>query len=88
MPYHTTVPKMAPTTAVAIMAKAPHNVTRPAPITTFAPPARAASPPNNTRLKRVPPATRGMMYVAGLTNIKRSGMAAPTANVTADARAA
>lgn len=55
--FQAIVPKIAPTTAVATIANAPHSVTRPAPTATLAPPTFAASPPSSARSRSDPPAT-------------------------------
>ena len=47
-----------PTPAVTAIASAPQNVTRNAPVATFAPPARAAKPPKAKALKTKPPKTK------------------------------
>ena len=53
-----------------------------------APPANAAKPPKTARNPSDVPATRGMRYVPGTMTTVSKGMAAPTANVPAEANAA
>ena len=48
-PHYTAVPNALPIAAVAAIASAPQNVTRTAPRTTLAPPARAARAPSSAR---------------------------------------
>ena len=70
------------------MARAPQKVTRAAPTSEFAPPTRAAIPPSSAKKANEPPATNGIVLDGGLNPAIASGMAAPTANVAAEARAA
>ena len=79
------VPNRAPMSAVIAIAKAPQKVTRPAPTSTFAPPARAAKAPISARKTSALPATMGMMLEVGLIRTIRRGKAAPTAKVAAEA---
>ena len=83
-----TVPNRVPTPAVTAMASAPQNVTRIAPTVTPAPPARAANPPRSARNANEVHETRGIRLVSGVNAVTRSGMAAPTAKLPADANAA
>src|ERR1019366_9324657 len=85
---YATVPNSAPTPAVTAMAKAPQNVTRSAPAAMPAPPVCAANAPSSARNAREVPATRKMRPFSGANAVTRSGMAAPTAKLAADANAA
>ena len=79
------VPNSAPTPAVAAMASAPQNVTRSAPTTIPAPPARAANAPRSARNNSEVPETNGIRPAAGAMAVTAKGMAAPTAKQPADA---
>src|ERR1043166_380152 len=81
-------PKRAPTAAVTPIASAPQSVTRIAPTITRAPPARAANPPRSARNTSEVPETTGMRLAWGTAAAVKSGMAAPTAKLPADASAA
>lgn len=74
--------------AVRPMARAPQKVTRAAPTREFEPPTRAAIPPSSAKNAKEPPATKGIVLVSGLNTTIARGMAAPTANVAAEASAA
>ena len=62
----TAVPKSFPTAAVTAMASALQNVTRIAPLSTLAPPARAATPPRSARNASEVPATTGIRACGGV----------------------
>src|SRR5450759_1642868 len=85
---HATVPNRAPTPAVNPMASAPQNVTRIAPTVKGAPPACAATPPRSARKTSEVPETRKIRLASGDNNVTTRGMAAPTAKLAAEARAA
>jgi hypothetical protein len=82
------VPNSAPTPAVAAMARAPQKVTRIAPIIMPAPPACAANAPRSARNNSEVPATKGIRAASGTMAVTTRGMAAPTAKLAADAKAA
>ena len=86
--YPTAVPKIEPTRAVEPIASAPQKVTRPAPIKMFAPPACAASPPSMASNASDPTETMVITDCSGLRSASKSGNAAPTAKVAAEAKAA
>jgi hypothetical protein len=77
-----------PTLAVMPIASAPQNITRSAPFTTAAPPARAATPPRRARKIKDIPATNGIKTRCGARLEIRRGSPAPTAKLTADVSAA
>ncbi len=81
-------PNKAPTPAVSAIARAPQNVTRAAARNTGEPPARAAKEPNSARKHNELPETIQTSAEVGTKTTIRSGMAAPTANVAAEASAA
>ena len=85
---HKTDPNSHPTPAVSAMASAPQNVTRIAPLTILAPPTRAASPPRSARNTSEVAETRGIKLAGGAVTVTKRGMAAPTAKLPADAKAA
>src|SRR6185295_5642420 len=85
---YTTAPNRAPTAAVSAIASAPQNVTLKAAFVTGAPPACAPNPPRIARNKMDVPATTGISAVLGVTRTVNKGMAAPTAKVPAEAKAA
>jgi hypothetical protein len=84
----TAVPTKAPMPAVSAIAKAPQNVTRAVALRTFAPPALAPIAPRRPRKPKDAAETIGTSIVAGATTTISNGIAAPTANVAADVRAA
>ena len=83
-----TTPKRAPTPVVNAIANAPQNVTRATDAITGEPPVRAARRPNNARKRSELPARPHISSEAGSKGTIRSGSAAPTANVPAEANAA
>src|ERR1700737_132213 len=85
---HGTVPNSDPTPAVSAMASAPQNVTRIAPIVTPAPPAYAANPPRSARNTSEVPETSGIKPATGAMAVTKRGIAAPTAKLPADVKAA
>jgi hypothetical protein len=74
----------APRPAVTIIASAPQNVTRNAPIATHASPACAASPPRNTRNNRDVKAKIGIRCACAATAVTARGMSAPATKLPAD----
>lgn len=86
-PYAAT-PNNAPMPAVTPIASAPQNETRVTAFATGALPARAEMPPNSARLPSDVAETTIAINLSGERNAVTSGNAAPTANVTADVRAA
>src|SRR5207248_3724484 len=70
---HATVPNSVPTPAVTAIASAPQNVTRIAPTSTPAPPARAASAPRSVRNTNDVPATRGISAGLGAMAATKRG---------------
>lgn len=70
------------------MARAPQKVTRIAAVMTEAPPARAAREPSSARNKSELLETAHMSAADGTNRTITRGKAAPTENVTADAKAA
>src|ERR1035437_7134847 len=85
---HATVPNSHPTPEVIAIASAPQKVTRIAPISTLAPPARAASPPRSARKSSEVPDTRGINPASGDMAVTKRGNSAPMAKLPADAHAA
>src|SRR5215467_10962166 len=81
-------PKSAPAPAVTAIAKAPQNVTRVAPVSTFAPPADAAHAPSAARKSSEAAATTGIRKVCGARITAKSGSIAPTAKLAAEDSAA
>jgi hypothetical protein len=75
-----------PMPAVIAIARPPQNVTRIAPIITFAPPARAARPPICARTASDENETNGINRVWGAITVTWSGIMAPTAKLQAAAR--
>ena len=74
--------------AVIVMAKAPQKVTRVTPLMMFAPPTRAATPPNRARNKSELPETTTMILDAGIVNTNRTGKIPPTVKDAAETSAA
>jgi hypothetical protein len=70
------------------MANAPQNETRIALGMTLAPPARAANAPKSARKNSEVPDTKILRLASGANAVMKSGMAAPTAKLLADASAA
>ena len=85
---HTAVPTKAPMPAVIAIANAPQNVMRRALGTIGAPPTRAANAPKNTRKSKEAPDTVTIIVVQGAKRVITRGIAAPTAKLLADAKAA
>ena len=85
---HKAAPNKAPTPAVSAIASAPQNVTRTAARNTDEPPVRAANEPRSARNSKELPETVHTSVEAGATTTRRSGMAAPTVKVAAEASAA
>ena len=82
------LPNSAPAPAVTAIASAPQNVTRIAPASTPAPPARAANPPSSARNANEVPDTSGIRARSGDPTAISRGIAAPTAKAAAEANAA
>lgn len=70
------------------IASAPQKVTRHAPASTPAPPARAATAPSTARNTIDVPDTHGITDARGAAAFTASGSAAPSAKLPAEARAA
>lgn len=81
-------PNNAPTPAVTTIAKAPQTVTRVAAIIAEAPPTCAAKEPKRARKRSELPETAHISAEVGTSRTIKRGRAAPTENVTADAKAA
>ena len=86
--HHTGAPNSDPTPAVSAIASAPQNVTRNAAFMTGAPPAWAPNPPKSARNTIDVAMTTGISAARGVSSTVINGIAAPTANVPADANAA
>ena len=84
----TTLPKIAPIPAVSPIANAPQNVTRTVGFSKPAPPAFAPIAPSRARNSSDPTETTGIRTFDGEPRTSRSGAAAPTEKVAADANAA
>ena len=85
--FQTTAPNKEPTAAVMPMASAPQKVTRPAPASTGAPPARAANAPNTAKKRSEAADTQTIRSCAGAIAVTASGSAAPTAKLAEIGRA-
>ena len=83
----TIVPNSRPIPAVGAIASAPQNVTRHAPATAGAPPVSAAAAPSTARNTNELAATPGISAPRGSASTTRSGSAAPTVKLAADASA-
>jgi hypothetical protein len=84
----TVAPKIRPMPAVNAIASAPQNVTRMVPRIIPAPPVRAAKAPNAAKKTSEVADTITMALPIGTIAAVINGIAAPTANVAADASAA
>ena len=85
---YTAAPNNRQMNAVSTSANAPQNVTRTAPRITLAPLVRAAIPPRRAKDMSEVAETRTVVRDDGPIEATRSGRAAPTAKVAADANAA
>ena len=79
---------MRRTPAVSVIASAPQKVTRTVALNTDEPPTRAAKEPRSARKNNELPDTVQTNAEVGTTRTSKSGMAAPTAKVAAEASAA
>jgi hypothetical protein len=85
---YTSVPNIAPTALVTLIAKAPQKRTRIKPMVMLAPPVRADSAPRTARKTREAATTEEIKPALGAKAAVNRGMAAPMVKLAADARAA